>query len=100
MGQCMCFHSDIDRDEHQEPVEKFASAAKGQRATLPSPEDVPAAAADELVSKPKQTLDNGIVYEGQWLGDKRHGKGTQVWPSYCLPSGHVNNPRPSFLSIT
>lgn len=34
---------------------------------------------EEAVYLDKIELENGIVYEGEWLNGMRHGQGTQIW---------------------
>lgn len=31
-------------------------------------------------TRPKYTFKSGATYEGEWVGNKRDGRGTQVWP--------------------
>ena len=32
------------------------------------------------VSRPRTTLKNGAIFEGQWFNNLRDGAGTQEWP--------------------
>jgi hypothetical protein len=35
---------------------------------------------------------NGAVYKGQWIGEKKHGFGVQIWPDGARYEGYwVNN---------
>ncbi|KAF8821929.1 membrane occupation and recognition nexus protein MORN2 [Cardiosporidium cionae] len=44
-----------------------------------------------LVERDPITLENGIVYKGQWCGDKKHGYGKQVWPDGAHFEGQWRN---------
>lgn len=33
-----------------------------------------------IEKRPPVRFNNGIVYEGSWLGETREGQGVQVWP--------------------
>lgn len=35
----------------------------------------------------RRTYDNGIIYDGQWSGQHRHGHGVQVWPDGAMYEG-------------
>lgn len=41
---------------------------------------------------PKYEFKSGATYEGEWLGNKRDGKGIQIWPDGAKYDGEwVNN---------
>jgi hypothetical protein len=41
----------------------------------------------EVKSALRVELGWGIIYDGEWKGDLRHGRGTQTWPDGCRYDG-------------
>lgn len=46
---------------------------------------------DGLLKKSPIEFPSGAVYEGEWLNDKKHGKGTQVWKDGSRYDGQWRN---------
>lgn len=42
----------------------------------------------QLEERGEIVFKNGAVYQGQWLGDMKHGYGVQVWPDGARYEGY------------
>lgn len=40
--------------------------------------------------RPPCTFEDGIIYDGEWVGDKREGYGIQTWPDGIRYEGIIN----------
>eukprot|EP00923_Selenidium_pygospionis_P011602 GHVN01019977.1.p1 GENE.GHVN01019977.1~~GHVN01019977.1.p1 ORF type:complete len:491 (-),score=119.12 GHVN01019977.1:1653-3125(-) len=45
----------------------------------------------KIVKKPAMDLEDGVKYEGEWKGGKKHGKGLQIWPDGKRYEGQFEN---------
>lgn len=49
------------------------------------------ASLEGLVKRPPVEFPSGAVYQGEWLRNKRHGKGTQIWKDGSRYDGQWKN---------
>mmetsp|Transcript_56050 Transcript_56050/g.122544 ORF Transcript_56050/g.122544 Transcript_56050/m.122544 type:complete len:622 (+) Transcript_56050:90-1955(+) len=66
---------ELGQDGPSENEEKLRTNTQLDSAALPG--------SDEKIAskekRPPHTYPNGAVYTGEWIGEKRHGRGLQVW---------------------
>ena len=43
----------------------------------------------EIFKKPPIKLENGAVYDGEWKGEQRFGRGRQIWTDGSLYEGQI-----------
>jgi len=57
--------------------------------------DLQSATSSKVELRNEVTLKNGAVYQGQWLGNEKHGYGVQNWPDGARYEGMWKNNKAS-----
>merc|ERR1719213_726869 len=72
---CHCPRSTVDVVEGQVAV----AGAQDAKVGMPMTSDTSGSRHGVREKRPEHRFDNGAMYTGEWVGDKRDGNGTQVW---------------------